>query len=267
MEKIKLCCAKCGFTIEEYAADEVANVPRKAKRYKYLLQKSSICPACLASGRLKEVRATEEAGGAPSQAAATVTPKSSVTAAAAETHEEHPDSPTPMMDALSQGPWPSHAAELKKTKYPVQMYETGAAKADHAMGLRRLRLAAGRRRGRVGARLGASGTDQGLELPPHHGSLRQFLQNGLDAQTLRHLGQIWIWFAALAQHRRRPGDARNFHRESQTGGGRNHGGGIRRRLDRRRLPHQRRMHRPGQMRPGALRHAWVPRGLVQAIFG
>ena len=107
MEKIKLCCAKCGFTIEEYAADEVANVPRKAKRYKYLLQKSSICPACLASGRLKEVRATEEAGGAPSQAAATVTPKSSVTAAAAETHEEHPgfanpDDGCPVARALAQ---------------------------------------------------------------------------------------------------------------------------------------------------------------------
>ena len=55
MEKIELCCAKCGFTIEEYTAREIAEVTRKAKRYKYLLNKASICPSCLASGRLKEV--------------------------------------------------------------------------------------------------------------------------------------------------------------------------------------------------------------------
>ena len=42
MEKIKLCCAKCGFTIEEYTAEELATVPRKEKRYKYLKAKSSI---------------------------------------------------------------------------------------------------------------------------------------------------------------------------------------------------------------------------------
>ena len=53
MEIVKLCCSKCGFTIEEYNSEELADVPRKAKRYKYLLNKSSICPACLASGRLK----------------------------------------------------------------------------------------------------------------------------------------------------------------------------------------------------------------------
>ncbi len=65
MERIKLCCAKCGFTIEEYTAAEMAEVPRKAKRYKYLLNKSSICPSCLASGRLKEARTTEDAAAAP----------------------------------------------------------------------------------------------------------------------------------------------------------------------------------------------------------
>jgi sulfite reductase alpha subunit len=121
MEKIKLCCAKCGFTIEEYTADDVANIPRKAKRYKYLLQKSSICPSCLASGRLKEVRVTAEAAAAAALAAQTVEPKSSITAPIV--HDVHPDSPTPMMDALSKGAWPSHAAELKKTRYPAQMYE------------------------------------------------------------------------------------------------------------------------------------------------
>ncbi len=30
---------------------------------------------------------------------------------------------TPLMDALSEGPWPSHARELKRTRYPVMMYE------------------------------------------------------------------------------------------------------------------------------------------------
>jgi len=123
MEKIKLCCAKCGFTIEEYTSSELAEIPRKAKRYKYLLNKSSICPACLASGRLKEVRGDSAAAAAP---APEVAPKSS--AIAPNGHEHHGMAPTPMMDALSQGPWPSHAAELKKTKYPVQMYEQALQK-------------------------------------------------------------------------------------------------------------------------------------------
>ncbi len=117
MEKIKLCCAKCGFTIEEYTAAELAEVPRKAKRYKYLLNKSSICPACLASGRLTEVRGSVEA----TTTLGSVEPKSSTTAAVS--HESHPPSPTPMMDAVAKGPWPSHTTELKKTKYPVRMYE------------------------------------------------------------------------------------------------------------------------------------------------
>lgn len=30
---------------------------------------------------------------------------------------------TPLMDELSKGPWPSHAKELKKTRYPILMYE------------------------------------------------------------------------------------------------------------------------------------------------
>ncbi len=30
---------------------------------------------------------------------------------------------TPMMDELCKGPWPSHAKELKRTRYPVMMYE------------------------------------------------------------------------------------------------------------------------------------------------
>jgi sulfite reductase alpha subunit len=123
MERIKLCCAKCGFTIEEYTASELAEVPRKAKRYKYLLNKSSICPACLASGRLKEVRTTGESVAAPMPQ---VEAKSSAVEQAH--HDAQAKIPTPMMDALSQGPWPSHATELKKTKYPVQMYEEALQK-------------------------------------------------------------------------------------------------------------------------------------------
>jgi len=123
MEKIKLCCAKCGFTIEEYTASEVAEIPRKAKRYKYLLNKSSICPSCLASGRLKEVRATGDEVPTP---APQVQAKSSAVAPVA--HEAHAPSATPMMDAISKGPWPSHAKELKQTKYPVQMYEEALQK-------------------------------------------------------------------------------------------------------------------------------------------
>lgn len=32
-------------------------------------------------------------------------------------------SKTPHMDELSKGPWPSHAKELKRTRYSVVMYE------------------------------------------------------------------------------------------------------------------------------------------------
>ncbi|MFO0753286.1 MAG: hypothetical protein U0411_08185 [Thermodesulfovibrionales bacterium] len=32
---------------------------------------------------------------------------------------------TPYMDELCKGPWPSHAKELKRTRYPVMMYEEG----------------------------------------------------------------------------------------------------------------------------------------------
>lgn len=124
MEKIKLCCAKCGFVIEEYTAEELAAVPRKAKRYQYLKNKSSICPSCLASGRLSDIRVTEEDG--PAVAARVAPPASSTAAPVA--HEEHAVSPTPMMDAMAQGRFPSHAAELKKTKYPVQMYEQALQK-------------------------------------------------------------------------------------------------------------------------------------------
>lgn len=123
MEKVKLNCAKCGFTIEEYTADELAKIPRKAKRYKYLLNKSSICPACLASGRLKESRTTAEAAAAPAQK---VDAASSVTAPTTVARKAPSD--TPLMDELSKGPWPSHAAELKKTKYSVQMYEEALRK-------------------------------------------------------------------------------------------------------------------------------------------
>lgn len=34
-------------------------------------------------------------------------------------------SDTPNMDELSKGPWPSHAKELKRTRYPLMMYEEG----------------------------------------------------------------------------------------------------------------------------------------------
>jgi sulfite reductase alpha subunit len=123
MEKIKLVCAKCNFTVEEYTATELAELPRKAKRYKYLLQKSSICPKCLASGRLKEVRFTEAEG--DDQVSAVET---NASASVPVAHEQHPEEPTPMMDAISRGAWPSHAAELKKTKYPLQMYEQALQK-------------------------------------------------------------------------------------------------------------------------------------------
>lgn len=33
------------------------------------------------------------------------------------------DSSTPFLDEISKGPWPSHAKELKKTRYPIMMYE------------------------------------------------------------------------------------------------------------------------------------------------
>jgi dissimilatory sulfite reductase alpha subunit len=117
MERIKLCCAKCGFTIEEFSARELAELPRKAKRHRYLLNKASICPSCLASGRLKEVRTTGETADAPAPApvqAADPVPVS---------HPAAVDSPTPLMDAVANGPWPSHVTELKQTKYPAQMYE------------------------------------------------------------------------------------------------------------------------------------------------
>ncbi len=118
LDTIKLCCAKCGFTIEQYSAAELTEVPRKAKRYKYLLQKSSICPACLASGRLKEVRVTRESATAPPPGG----PLQPSTAAPVA-HERHPEAPTPMLDALERGRWPSHVTELRKTRYPLQMYE------------------------------------------------------------------------------------------------------------------------------------------------
>ena len=117
MERIKLCCAKCGFTIEEYTAVELAEIPRKAKRHKYLLNKSSICPSCLASGRLKEVRAIEDTPATPTAQPA------AHSSAAPVLQAKHAESPTPMMDAVAKGAWPSHTTELKKTKYPVQMYE------------------------------------------------------------------------------------------------------------------------------------------------
>ena len=51
MEWVRLVCAHCGFTIEKYTDEELKTVPRKAKRYKYLLSKSNICPSCLEIGR------------------------------------------------------------------------------------------------------------------------------------------------------------------------------------------------------------------------
>jgi hypothetical protein len=64
-EKIKFCCAKCGFTVEEFTAAELAEFPQKAERHRYLLQEASLCPSCLASGRLKEVHVTAEASAWP----------------------------------------------------------------------------------------------------------------------------------------------------------------------------------------------------------
>lgn len=54
--------------------------------------------------------------------------KSSVspaTDATAEKESSTKTSDTPYMDELSKGPWPSHAKELKRTRYPVMMYEEG----------------------------------------------------------------------------------------------------------------------------------------------
>ena len=119
MERIKLCCARCGFTIEEYTATELADLPRKAKRYKYLLNKSSICPSCLASGRLKEVRNTEGNGQGtspfPAPAAASSTSAANLAPPSAHGAADTPALvPTPMMDAVTDGPWPSHAAEAQE---------------------------------------------------------------------------------------------------------------------------------------------------------
>ncbi len=119
MEKIRLCCAKCSFTVEEYTAEELAADARKVKRYKYLKNKSSICPSCLASGRLTEVRTMEEAAPQP---VAQPDAKSSA-APTTVAHQDHAAGETPMMDALEGRAWPSHMTELKQTKYPVQMYE------------------------------------------------------------------------------------------------------------------------------------------------
>lgn len=59
MECVRLTCPQCGFTIEQYKSEELENIRRKFKRYQYLLNKSNICPMCLASGRLKEIRTDE----------------------------------------------------------------------------------------------------------------------------------------------------------------------------------------------------------------
>ena len=59
VEFVKLVCPRCGFTIEQYRSEELETIRRKYKRYQYLLNKSNICPICLASGRLKELRAGE----------------------------------------------------------------------------------------------------------------------------------------------------------------------------------------------------------------
>ena len=123
MEKIKLCCVNCGFVIEEYTADELANVPRKAKRHTYLLNKSSICPSCLGSGRLKEVRGEDTVVASAPQK---ITAASS--AGGVVEVEKHAATATPMMNELAKGPWPSHTTELLKTKYPSGMYEEALQK-------------------------------------------------------------------------------------------------------------------------------------------
>ena len=124
MEKIQLCCAKCGFVIEEYTATELAEIPRKAKRHKYLLNKSSICPTCLATGRLKEVKVTVDAATAAKTKEADLKVETTRPTAPIA-HEAHDNTiPTPLSDELSRGSaWPSHVDEFKKTKFPFQMYE------------------------------------------------------------------------------------------------------------------------------------------------
>ncbi|MBZ0158080.1 MAG: hypothetical protein K8I29_17925 [Alphaproteobacteria bacterium] len=41
------------------------------------------------------------------------------------TEGEDAASGTPYLDELCKGPWPSHAKELKRTRYPIMMYEEG----------------------------------------------------------------------------------------------------------------------------------------------
>jgi len=63
-KEIKLCCAKCGFTIEDTPLASWQN-SAQAKRYKYLLNQSEHLPVLFGLGRLKEVRATGETVAAP----------------------------------------------------------------------------------------------------------------------------------------------------------------------------------------------------------
>ena len=112
MEKIALICPACNFPIEMFTQEELDATERRMKRYTYLKTKSNICPNCLRSGRLKEVR------GAEAEAAEHVR-ADVVEQGAAET----PFGETPLGDELEKGPWPSHVTQLKSTKYEFGMYE------------------------------------------------------------------------------------------------------------------------------------------------
>ncbi len=56
MSKLKLVCPHCGFLIEEYTDEQLQSDVRKQKRYKYLMSKQTLCPACMKqAARLKEL--------------------------------------------------------------------------------------------------------------------------------------------------------------------------------------------------------------------
>ncbi|MFH0965079.1 MAG: hypothetical protein V2A58_13855 [Planctomycetota bacterium] len=114
MDKIALVCPRCGFAIEIFTQEMLDGNPQKRKRHKYLMTKSNICPSCLSSGRLEEVRG-EKAVAAEKIRVKAVEP--------AHAEAEGKRGETPLCDELERGPWPSHVTQLKSTSYTLGMYE------------------------------------------------------------------------------------------------------------------------------------------------
>jgi len=234
----------------------LADVPRKAKRYKYLLNKASICPACLASGRLKEVRTTGETAAAP---VPLVEAKSSTTAPVAP--EVHAATATPMMDELAKA-LPSHASELKRRSFPsgcTRRHYSNASRNGATAATFPAGVAAG-----VLVRASAHPEITKDQTRPHHGSLRNFFKTtpcGRSA-TCR---QARLRFAALAEHRRDLellGIPTEHLKASWTRSPRS--ASIR--PPPATITAPARVHRAGQVRPDALRHARFPLRVVPAFL-